>query len=384
MPFKWWTSITELDEHQARVIALDPVGQYLITGPPGSGKTNLLALRARYLRMSGFPNVVILTFTRSLTEFLKTGVGNYGLQSGVIKTYNSWARQLVREYDESIDEGETFEKARKNLLAALQQLKTHPNVEGAFDCILLDEAQDYTADEIDMLRYLSKNLYAAADADQRIYKGRHGLEALREFCVERELPYNYRNGPRICRVADALQNRLDSDSGLEATSNYSDPYVSAVEVVSAPNLAGQIENALQTVRLQLQAYPNEPIGILAFKNEVLKNVVDHLEQSDLRDLFQHQSSQTGYSAIDDERPIIVVTIHNAKGLEFRAVHLINSEDLDGAPLAKNLAYTAVTRAKTSLYLHHSDPMPGFLESAVASLESKESPSDLAALFGAST
>jgi superfamily I DNA/RNA helicase len=381
VPFTWWGSIKELDDYQSAVIALAADGNYLITGPPGSGKTNLLALRARYLTMSGYPNVVILTFTRSLAEFLKTGVGNYGLPSRIVKTYNSWARQLVREYDESIEESQSFDQARKNLLKALQGLRAHPNVKGAFDCILLDEAQDYMLEEIEMIRFLSKNLYAVADMDQRIYRGRNGVEALQAFAVEKKLPYNYRNGPSICRVADAIQNRLGNEDALESTSNYTDPYASSVMALRAPDLAGQIGNVIRAARLQIQAYPNEPVGILARTNEVLATVVAHLEQSELADLFQHQSSQVGYASIDDERPIVVVTIHNAKGLEFRAVHVVHSEDLHNVPLARNLAYTAVTRAKTSLTLHHSEELPGFLEAAVASLTVKEAPKDLASLFG---
>jgi superfamily I DNA/RNA helicase len=381
MAFRWWTSIAELDEFQSSVVSLPPKGDFLITGPPGSGKTNLLALRARYLVMSGTPNVVILTFTRSLNEFLKTGVGNYSLPSGVVRTYASWVRQLMREYDQKIEDSDNFEQARANLLDALEQLCKNPNVEGAFDCILLDEAQDYSASEIRGLRYLAKNIYAAADSEQQIYAGRDGLAELRGFCDEKHLPYNYRNAPEICRVADAVLNKLDNPSGLESTSNNTDKFVASVKPVMADNLAQQSINVIESVRTQLAAYPGEAIGILAARNDTLSELVESLSNSDLADLFQHQSSQAGYAAIDDNKPIVVATIHNAKGLEFRAVHVVNTQDLANRTLSHNLAYTAFTRAKTSLSLHYSGALPGFIESALASLDSHQPPGDLRVLFG---
>ena len=45
----WWFDISDLDEDQTDVIELPPDGNYLILGPPGSGKTNLLLIRAEYL-----------------------------------------------------------------------------------------------------------------------------------------------------------------------------------------------------------------------------------------------------------------------------------------------------------------------------------------------
>ena len=42
----WWKSKDELDNDQKAFIRLAPQGKHLLVGPPGSGKTNLLLLRA--------------------------------------------------------------------------------------------------------------------------------------------------------------------------------------------------------------------------------------------------------------------------------------------------------------------------------------------------
>jgi superfamily I DNA/RNA helicase len=62
----WWTGIQELKAEQKKVISLPLETSHLVLGPAGSGKTNLLLLRANYFARAGQPNILILVFTRLL------------------------------------------------------------------------------------------------------------------------------------------------------------------------------------------------------------------------------------------------------------------------------------------------------------------------------
>ena len=53
----WWRSADQLDTDQAELISLPLGGSHLIVGPPGSGKTNILLLRATYLTRAGQSNI---------------------------------------------------------------------------------------------------------------------------------------------------------------------------------------------------------------------------------------------------------------------------------------------------------------------------------------
>ena len=70
----WWVQKDQLDADQMALIEQLPLrDSVLILGPPGCGKTNVLLRRAQFVRGQNMPNVLVLTFTRSLTEFVRTG-----------------------------------------------------------------------------------------------------------------------------------------------------------------------------------------------------------------------------------------------------------------------------------------------------------------------
>ena len=112
----WWVEETDLDEDQRKVIGLARDGSHMIIGPPGSGKTNLLLLRANYLCKSDKPNVLILVFTRALREFIAAGAEKYLFSPSKIQTYNGWAIRLLAEHGVEIKKFGDFNEERNYLI----------------------------------------------------------------------------------------------------------------------------------------------------------------------------------------------------------------------------------------------------------------------------
>ncbi len=86
----WWTKKEQLDKDQIALIEKLPLREcFLILGPPGSGKTNVLLRRAQFVRGQNMPNVLVLTFTRPLAEFVKTGSGPFAAISRLFSSDTS-------------------------------------------------------------------------------------------------------------------------------------------------------------------------------------------------------------------------------------------------------------------------------------------------------
>src|SRR3982751_2706808 len=115
MDTSWWVSKDDLDDTQLAFINLPARGKYSLVGPAGSGKTNLLLLRALFVAGSGDKNVLVVTYTNDLCDFIRSGLAKTGLfEPDQVKTYHSWAFSHIRRYLNAnvLDGGDFDEEAR--------------------------------------------------------------------------------------------------------------------------------------------------------------------------------------------------------------------------------------------------------------------------------
>jgi len=362
MEASWWKSIGELDDDQKKAIALNDDEDHLIVGPPGCGKTNLLLLRASYLHAKGVTNIKVLAFGRVLREFISSGTEHYPFAADKVQTFVRWAYEILAANGIKVEESNDFDEVRARLFAGLAEVAARGAPENVFDVILLDEAQDYSAEEAGLIHWFGTRIFAVGDNNQRITDQTGALQQLEELGATRtELKHHYRNGIKICRVADGIKNLLDDASGMEATSNYDEAsFPSTVDIVGMVDLPTQVAEAVARIKVQMQAYPGEMIGVLCPRAAELGEVADLLGASDIAGAMQVQRAGA-YDAILPDRPVIVTTVQGAKGLEFRAVHMIAAEKLKNYRTQKNLTYTAVTRAKTTLVVYHQVDLAGYFE-----------------------
>lgn len=369
----WWKSPDEVDADQRKLMMLPPdQSRYLLTGPPGSGKTNVLLLRAVYLIRSGFPNLKVVTFGRTLTEFIKSGAAvNRKIPPRQIDTHTNWQYALIRDLT-----GKQFEPSAKRLdfdvqrqelvrasIAAVQAAKIG---DGYYDCLLVDEVQDLWRDELLLMARLTKRLFLAGDARQRIYDRNEGLStAVGELkCVPHQLEKHYRIGRAICRAADRV---LDEEGySLETYCQYNETkFKSSVAAHQHASWDDQYSDLLGRLERQLRTYPEEWLGVIAPNRNALRWIAEKLESSRVKDKVKiHKTyEQKPDRSFDESRPICVMTAHSAKGTEFRSVHLFAAETLNRN--VRHLGFTVFTRAKTSLDIYFTGTLRPEVEAAVA-------------------
>lgn len=365
MEATWWTKPEHLDKAQKEILSLDKDDDHIVCGPPGSGKTNLLLLRAAYLFRANRRNFKIITYGRILREFLATGTAHYPFSPDRISTFSSWVGSLARDAGTPIVYGKDEDANRINRVKMLEKIANKSDFR-LYDCLLVDECQDYSPEELSLICKLATTTFFAGDDRQEIYGKRGGLD----YIIEKiesvyKLTAHYRNGHAIYRVADSIYNESGSATGLEANSQYDEALFPSTVSVNGPlSVQQQVDLAADEISNQLIAYASGYIGILCPRKVDVDTVEKLLGTSTIADQVHTERFSSGYSPLPQDKRVLLMTMHGAKGLEFRAAHLLCTDQIRrfGDQKAR-LAYTVVTRAKTYLGLYYESAMPGFLDKA---------------------
>ena len=259
----WWTKKEQLDPDQIKLIEKVPLrSNALVLGSPGSGKTNVLVRRAQFVRGQNMPNVLLLTFTRPLTEFVKTGCidpqGREIFPESCVTTLESWQRKLYALHKEALpnSSGMDLTEWKRNLARGalpFASQKRRPK----YDALFVDEAQDLLEEEVNLLSTWTSVLFLVGDDRQRIYEHSEGLGAIRVAfpnIKEYVLPFHYRVAPEICQVADRILLPHGGDT-LASTAHYSGPSPATVNIArSKLSKEEQLKKLAERLREQIRVY----------------------------------------------------------------------------------------------------------------------------------
>ncbi|KRB49159.1 hypothetical protein ASE04_18430 [Rhizobium sp. Root708] len=361
----WWKDDTDLIDEQMAILDIAADESILIQGPPGSGKTNLLLLRANYLALGASPNLQVVVFGSLLKSFIQIGGAQYKFPVERITTHARLFNDILRENGKGFDaNGMDLEQARQLRADGVQALINSGKVAKLFDALLLDEAQDYTPQEIKIFAALTKVLVAAADEHQQVFEVDSCFAELEAATtIKHGLNYHFRNGRDICSIADAILAGYPSHVPLRPNAQY-DELAYPVKVTSKSDLsiAEQAQAIADQIADQLVAYPGEKIGVLCPKNEDVLLIADHLAGLG----YASQLTICKSDEFDPQAPIWLSSMSAAKGLEFRCVHIAGLDNLSRmGGVQKRLAYTAVTRAKTALSFYYDKKIPAYLDGAIS-------------------
>ncbi len=259
-----------------------------------------------------------------------------------------------------------FSQARDLIYTELVKIIESKKIGTLFDTILLDEGQDYLPRELELFRSITDHLFVVADSKQKIYDGEDSLTTAIKLVDEvKNLTHHYRNGHRICEVADEIGKRVSDYQPMFSTSNYKEnEYKSEAKLVSCQDLKQEVDFLLSKLEAQLKAYPDANLGVLCPTNKDIDVLWNEISGKEIAELFSKKTDD-GVLIFSDDKRIYLCTVHSAKGLEFRAVHIFRSESFKKFRNNRyELTYVAVTRAKTSLTTYHVAPIEGFFESAM--------------------
>ena len=335
-----------LDTEQSAIAQREVEDVLLITGPPGSGKTLVLAARAKWLAAQhpGW-RISVLCFNRLLVPYLEALT--WGHANISVSTFGRFASTLRIRV--SLDDED---RAERDVDAALYQLTP------SHDAVLIDEWQDFmgpwTRLVLASVRSGRGGVTLAGDPLQALYRNSVGDAALAERQVDSvALTRPYRSTRQILEVTSALEESMDVVGRAEALDGQ------PVDLVWAENRTALAAAVAEDVRLLLAHGERNPedIGVLVTRKWDMGVVLGALKDAGIPAKSIYSNRPEEFDLAD---PCVkVMTVHAAKGYEFDVVFLVGLEHLahpDGSERAERegrAGYVGSTRAKDQLVLTYS-------------------------------
>ncbi len=357
---------SQLTREQRAIVELRPDRHHLIMGPPGSGKTQVLLHRARWLcntYKTSPDRYCVLVYTNVLTYFLRQSLDFLGIPKENVRTFDDWCAEL---WDEFVHKSKPrtvpdrrgksfidFPAVRAGVLQSLQSgggLSARvPQPKSFLDFVLVDEGQDLDATAYGILRQMTRHLTVFADARQQIFEGGASVSEIQQHLAltgqSASLLPAYRNSPDIAKLASYFGNAYDGMNYLAQERQKPCLYVANDWEDEMDKLA----DVLRERRLL-----NHKCGIIVPTNRDLFSVTNKLKERGI-EVHQAIAVRRGGTPPDfDSLTPIIASYHNAKGLTFDCVLLPklvenNFQRVTGER-RRRLVLVGITRATQWVYL----------------------------------
>lgn len=210
----WLLPRSELTPEQLRAIDLNHSEHQVISGAPGSGKTQILLHRADELRRrlkAPSNRFRILVFTNVLKKYIRSALELLDLPEDTVTTFDDWCKDLYLKHvgrtlpNDNEKKQRDFGEVRLGVAAKLAA-KVVPLP--LLDFILVDEGQDLDRVAFDILRLAARHVTVCIDSKQQIYAhGSSEADILAALGLRRRnltLLDAYRCSPLIARLAGQL------------------------------------------------------------------------------------------------------------------------------------------------------------------------------------
>ncbi|WP_139991867.1 3'-5' exonuclease [Paenibacillus paridis] len=384
-------NIKTMDLHQENMAKQLGDRHRLIRGVAGSGKTLVLASRAKILaKQHPEWKILVLCYgiplSRSLQQMINRMMDepedlfdwvNLAEENQTISqhhnvevyNFHEWLRKVLNVRDIDVP-------------VLIEKLERKEAILPSYEAILIDEGQDFDPEWLRLLNHMlnpnTQNLLLVEDRAQSIFKRKSSLlqnTGLDFRGRSRILSINYRNTAQIVQFAwdfyqhhSVLQNKVQEGSldGIEIIPPQSTRRKGPEPLIKRCNsFCEEIQSVIKHI-IDLHTIKNIPYSEMVIlyrvKNNYQTSYIDiirkQVEEAGLPYKWITENSETKREFDKASEKIKISTIDSAKGLDFRAVFIVNAENMpfsleEVEEREVSLFYIAITRALEWLHISYS-------------------------------
>ena len=214
---------------------------------------------------------------------------------------------------------------------------------GNYDYIILDEAQDFSREDIDILKSkVNKAFLIYGDTAQQLYKFLKGkvtvsmedIQYFTKYPIE-QLVFNHRLPKKIARLAKYLNSEND-----ELEERCTEEGTEKPKILQYQTIEAQYDAIISLI----QNKNMEDVGILFRHNEEVERAYNYFKNHGM-------NVEAKYGRFMDLDFTKLMTYHSSKGLQFE--HVFLPECTVEGEEDRNPLYVAITRSYRALYIMHS-------------------------------
>lgn len=320
---------SEMDDFQRRVINSRSNGSLIVKGCAGSGKSLLALWKLHDIVSNNKGSAQLIVFTKALRDYFVEGCREINLDPSLINYWDSWRKSPTNA-----------------------------------DYTFVDEAQDFSLQDIDEMRRHSGHLLLYGDSSQQLYAWKGNRATMEDMRArtgfpEEQLVFNHRLPRKIARVAQYANREGDPLEDRCRNEGSENPYFLRYD---------SLESQLNAIKTIVETRELEDVGILLPDNDKVGFAANYLRNHGFP--VEYKAGFDSNLNFTTSNPK-VMTYHSAKGLQFEAVFLPGCETsaIDRGDGFNEPLYVAMTRTYRYLYIMYTQCLPDVLADVPGSLYS---------------
>lgn len=342
----------DLSKEQDLIYGLDLDGNYLVSGPPGTGKSVMALYRAQVLTFDDREPAVLM-YSKVLQQYTEQAADEMEV-AGYVTTFHKWFWDFWRQHYKTNPPTVADSSYEVDWAQIAQLFVADPPPLGGLPDLIVDEGQDLPLGFFRIARFIARNITVFADENQRLFDNNSTLREIETAIGAREhlsLVRNHRNTVEIAAVAAKYYS--GAPTGLP------DPPERHGDKPTLTRYASTDE-FVDFVARYARAHTNLTIGIACGSQPTQRKFYQALIKRKLPvPVQQYISGDRRHRLLDFDSPTVTLVHYKSlKGLEFDALFVPELQQVTADPTSaatRMMFYVVMSRACHELHLSWSGP-----------------------------
>lgn len=336
----------DLSKEQDEIYNLPLDGNYLVSGPPGTGKSVMALYRAEALTIDEREPSVLM-FSNLLKQYTIEASKELDL-SGNVETFHRWMAAFWRRYFGAAPPKDSSDQWGFDWALITKEFATSPPPPGSLDDLLVDEGQDLPKHFYLVARWLARNITVFADENQQLREEQCTLDEIRKGigASEHKLTRNYRNTREVALLAKHFY--VGGPTGIPDLPRRRG---------DKPSLTnhGKLNDVVEQVARYARAHSDHAVGVACKYTRGQESLFNRLNARKLpMPVETYVGKDPSRRKVNfDDAGVKIVNYQSLKGLEFDALFVPQLElvehDVTSASV-RMLFYVIMSRARRELHL----------------------------------